>query len=248
MTHKESRKRNNQIRAEFSEGADIATLASKYQIALSTVALVVSGMRAEAKRKRDAKIATLYRDGVSLSKLSGMFNLRPSTIRVILAASGVRRTRDRHANEGRNADIVSAALAGETFTAIGNRFGITRERVRQIAEDHNIFGRERIARADAEIAARVRQGHTQERIARDFEITIPKVRAIARRYGLIVRKRDKGYQSRILQVIGELCQGREPHEVAKRYGIGVRGVYSRAGHARQCGIPVPDFRSKRDIA
>jgi hypothetical protein len=65
-------------------------------------------------------------------------------------------------NTNRDKQIAAAVARGETFEAIGNRYGITRERVRQIAAGLGVQSQ----RAFPVIIAKARERRRQRRQAR----------------------------------------------------------------------------------
>jgi hypothetical protein len=65
-------------------------------------------------------------------------------------------------NTNRDKQIAAAVARGETFEAVGNRYGITRERVRQIAEGHGVQSR----RAFPIIIPKARERRRERRKAR----------------------------------------------------------------------------------
>lgn len=90
-----------------------------------------------AVRDRNEAIADLYNKGVSSKLLGNVFGILPPAV-VKLARSGGANIRPKGVRTGngwfpdRDAEMATAYQAGESCVSIGKRYGLTRERVRQI--------------------------------------------------------------------------------------------------------------------
>jgi hypothetical protein len=90
---------------------------------------------------------------------------------------------------GRDAAIVRRLKAGETLQAIGDDYGLTRERVRQIAGKNGLEPRmpqimARRVERDAEVMRCLEAGNTSQEVADDLGIGLIYVYTIAHRNGL----------------------------------------------------------------
>ena len=126
-------------------------------------------MKTEWQTARDAEVARLYREGISLVNLSKRFGIGISWISQILTQRGVsRRGRGRPrgfvndvATRQRNESIVQLYQEGLTLAIVGQKFGITRERVRQILKCQEV--------SKAEGGRAVALQHREVRKAQDKE-------------------------------------------------------------------------------
>ena len=87
----------------------------------------------------------------------------------------------------RNADIVRRARTGETFQAIGERYNLTRERVRQIATNKGFPNRKkRRARLEGRIVRYVERNPDAKPadMAAMFDVSVDKLVRIVRRSGV----------------------------------------------------------------
>ena len=89
-------------------------------------------------------------------------------------------------NEGRVALIAEAIAKGETYQSIGDRLGVTRERIRQIAKRHRLGGgRKAVWEKHAAFVAAYRETRDFEATCKAFEYTCHGVRAKRSKSGAI---------------------------------------------------------------
>ena len=90
----------------------------------------------------------------------------------------------------RNEAIIDALLSGRTLQSVADEFGLTRERVRQIAEARGVNVRRIYKRREEEMARKIRalvaeNPHLSWReIAEAADVSEMKVYVLARRYGI----------------------------------------------------------------
>lgn len=128
------------------------------------------------------------------------------------------RETERTAIAARNVDIITRIKAGETLTAVGLRYGITRERVRQICSKQSVLSVRNMAAMKAQGAAKraARQAARQEKKVA-HEALIAELRRLVVDEGLSVAKAAKRIGISI----------REAGYYATRYGIGQLSRHGR---------------------
>ena len=89
-------------------------------------------------------------------------------------------------NEGRVALIAEAVAKGETYQSIGDRLGVTRERIRQIAKRHRLGGgRKAVWEKHAAFVAAYRETRDFEATCKAFEYTYGTALTTLRRAGIV---------------------------------------------------------------
>lgn len=121
-------------------------------------------MRRDLIADRNRRIVEALRQGTSTHDVARLFSLKVRTVRIIAVAGGFTLPRAERESilTDRDASIVNRALAGETFTAIGRDYSLSRERVRQIVEKFTSLSAEDLAAKRQEVAENVREDQARE--------------------------------------------------------------------------------------
>lgn len=94
--------------------------------------------RVELRKSVRAAAAT----GKNLYEIMDAFGLKASQVKYILKNDHrwkeLKASRPRRSPSARNLEIIEAHSSGQTLETIGERFGISRERVRQIVKRHSL--------------------------------------------------------------------------------------------------------------
>lgn len=125
----------------------------------------------------------------------------------------------------RNAEIANLFDSGETLEAIGKRFGLTRERVRQIARRLNMETRSSLAaarRKGVADAVRARNLSTKEAAA-EFGYSESAIIQICRSFKVTPRAKTPLYKSDMINALADRVRaGESIHAVSE----GIRGIES----------------------
>ncbi|WFE32869.1 helix-turn-helix domain-containing protein [Micromonospora sp. WMMD975] len=92
-------------------------------------------------------------------------------------------------------EIISRAASGESLTAIGLHFGVTRQAVRAVLRANGVAGRRTGKLTDAqrnEVVSRFVGGASLSRIAAEFGVTAPSVRGLLLRRGVEIQSVSHG--------------------------------------------------------
>ncbi len=172
-------------------------------------------------RRRYAVLGELASLGVHQAQASKLLGISPTRLHGLLRIYGVSMQRKKAkeripsermiANKARNAEIMASFAAGDTLDAIGKRFGITRERVRQIAARHNVKPRRELAsearkQIVAQIAAR---NMSANEAAAEFGYSVEGIHHLCREYGVALRVKTPLYMSPEIAALAERVRAGE---------------------------------------
>ncbi len=144
------------------------------------------------------EIAALWGEGASLEEISERSGESLADVALMLERAGVqaakgkadrvsaRRSSSRHSQE-RAKGMYERYASGETLQEVGDFYGVTRERVRQILSASGFSTKEaRKQRGDvkrrareARVVARLRETRNIQAVAREFNMTVGEVRKLA---------------------------------------------------------------------
>ena len=157
----------------------------------------------------NAEIVAAYAEGKSIGGIADQHGVSVPTIRRVLTEQGVeirKRGSGQKAgtslrNEKRFAEMKAAWDAGQTLTAIGQRFSITRERVRQVFQRHGIDtspGSRPLSAAQKAAVADYAAGNSVAVVAERHGVGEKCVMAWVRRCGVPVHRRPKRHSPEVL--------------------------------------------------
>lgn len=179
-------------------------------------------------------MAKLYNKGATLVQLAGKTHLAVPVIRESLVASGVaiRPKGGFRGNSQKRAEDMSALYTeGKTLQEVGDKYGLTRERVRQILRQ---LGTESLGRRDkeeAELTAKEKKiallydkGTSPMEICKRRGISYTELHNILKRAGITLKpkgffNRRLGYEKIRDGVIRDYKEGEITRVIANRYGL-----------------------------
>ncbi len=119
------------------------------------------------------------------------------------------------ARQKRLAEILSLYEAGMTLHAIGVRFGLTRERIRQIVKKAGVAMPQDVSKArhDA-IAEAICQGLTKKEVVTQFGVSGSFVGRVAHMYGVKINRRPASEETFLAQAVQEVAQGKSARSLS----------------------------------
>lgn len=178
------------------------------------------------------KLVKEYEGGATLSQLSVKFDIGLPLVRRELDEFGVeiRKKGGASFDSSRDDQIVSIYLEGDkTYEEIGQQFGLTRERVRQILVKRNVKNTGRrsrqVTKVEKKIAAAYDSGTRPAELMKQYpDLTYVAIQGILKRAG--VEKKPKGFFNRRSGydetregVVRDYLRGDDTVEIAARYGL-----------------------------
>ena len=160
--------------------------------------------------------------------------------------------------EERDAEIVRRIEAGETQTAVGEAFGLSRDSIGNICRRAGVnyqslrkeATRERNQVRDAEIVLRVQAGETTDAVSGAFRLTPRHVNRICRKAGVsAVDIKQEETQARNAEIVRRIQAGETPKNVGKDFGLTnnqVSYICRKAGVRQRNRINDKDQRQRRD--
>lgn len=141
----------------------------------------------------------------------------------------------------RNREILAMAKQGDSLEAIGQRYKLTRERVRQVLAQQGYCRAEKLDHRISEAVERVRQGEDSRMVATQCRINFSTLARHCRSEGVVFQnpRRERKGVIRRLRMIVEVLKGRNHHEIASEMRIPLHWVVQIASDLRQAGADIP---------
>jgi DNA-binding CsgD family transcriptional regulator len=180
-----------------------------------------------------------YKEGATLTVLSVNHKLGIPVVRSALVSAGVR-IRPKGGSipfDSQRAEKMAHLYEeeGQTYQEIGDQFGITRERVRQILRTHGVKSHGRraspseaepaaLSRKERQIAKLYDKGTRPGEIKEQFDISYAELQTILRKAGVPTKpkgffNRRPNYDKIHRGVISDYKAGVDPGVIAERYGL-----------------------------
>lgn len=195
-------------------------------------------MQAKDKQPSAALVKRMvkeYREGATLTMLSVNHKLGLSKVRQVLVDAGVeiRKKGSSRFDSNRAEEMSKLYEDGETLQQIGERYSLSRERVRQILRSAGIesLGRREKSGSDSALTATERKiakaydnGQKPSEIMKAHGITYVAFRSILKRAGVATKpkgffNRRPGYEKIRKGVIKDYQAGVDTGVIAERYGL-----------------------------
>jgi transposase-like protein/uncharacterized protein (DUF433 family) len=249
MRHEESRARNKEIIDLYKTGEwSIQSLADHYKLSVSYIKYLVAFKAPTLTRMeaRNAQIVEFYKQEQDVLKTAEHFNLSTFSIRSILHRNGgeLVRNAERSQKRGpteRHLNMIEMYQSGKTLQEVGEHFGITRERVRQILHKFDVTSR-KAGRTPKPIGEDVQRaiidlyqgGNSQIQIGKFFpEIPFHAIRLILEGSGVEIRtgkeiwaEHPKRVPDDVREAVLKMYQeGATTVAVAERFGVAQSWVH-----------------------
>ena len=185
---------------------------------------------------RDELMVEAYKRTHSVSEVCKLFGVSYWTVHSMLAREGLVRSRKKTEPDARQAAMIEMYNSGKTLQEVGQHFGITRERVRQImrmfhspsrttAKERALVNVDDITRAA--VVELYERGMGLDKISRNIESGKSVVKHIIAEDGLAMSYDDRTRRRTQLDLIVDLhSQGKNTTEIAAELGRSQSGVHA----------------------
>ncbi len=187
-------KRNKMILQRFALGHDVDAIANEAGVTTHVVWWVakqagISRKRRSSVEPRNIAIVERYQAGDAVEDIAAAFDVTPQLVRAVVAVRGARRPKNADGRaiytnsnqeelDARNKDIIETYLSGQPLGVLGDRYSLSRERVRQILVKNGVTKRHgginskrRVAaREHREVRAKVQEVRRAKQRALDMEV------------------------------------------------------------------------------
>ena len=243
--------------SDYQSGMTLKALCEKYGVSQPTMRgrLISAGVRRSNINLPMEQVIYDYESGMTLIALGEKYGVSYRTIRDRLVSAGVQIRKytlgkwvERISKkQGRNEKIAEMYQQGKTLQEVGNEFGLTGERVRQILNKIGVGTRDRLAKTDLdeaemeELKVMLGEGLTLKKISERFGMQACVISDLIKAEGL-----TKTYVPRVSwdykKAEEEYLSGVPLTEIARRHGLSsynmIVYVMSNLGHPRRGEISV----------
>lgn len=235
--------RNQQLLELFLETHNVEQVAEKFKLAPATVCHLLSrlGAKKHIKKIRDDEILDFFTStkDPDLNNTAGRFGVSPSLVRSVLYRNGLypKDFKPKREATPREIKMIDLYQKGKTLQEVGDEFGVTRERVRQILAKFHVESREPGKKpkpideiTQQKIIQLYQDGYSVERIYEALRDSIPSKNQLDKVLY------DSGIQLRTAKESWRLNPRRIPDEVRQEAERLYLSGYSTVAVAKELGV------------